>query len=153
METSTKTDNPHKIQQQATEGTLPQNEPPNQTLKFERDEANIPVESRGYVAINHITAQPEYAPRMERLFQSRSSFIDNCQGFRSLRVLRPREDAREYLVITEWDSEADFIAWTNSAEFQQGYRRAFEDLAHAQRKQNVPPMNSKFITYDLIERA
>lgn len=125
----------------------------NTKAKFEENPASNLTEAQGFVAVNFITTQPDYAARMENLFQTRAGFIDHCKGFRKMQVLRPREDANEYLVISEWDSEADFQNWTQSAEFQHGHRRAFDDLAHARKHNACPPMISNFSTYDLIESS
>lgn len=132
--------------------TRPEKQPAN-TPKFEQLGKSKQATTQGFVAINYITVRPDYAERMESLFESRAGCIDNCGGFRKMQVLRPRSDTNEYLVISEWDSESDFKAWTQSAEFQLGHRRAFDDLAQARKHNESPPMISNFRAYDIIESS
>ena len=44
------------------------------------------------------------------------------EGFVSLEILRPA-DADRYVVLTHWESEADFEAWTDSEEFRDAHSR------------------------------
>lgn len=74
--------------------------------------------------MNRISVNPEYAEAFEARFADRSSLVDQMTGFVSYRLLRPTNPNDPYIVMTFWESQAHFQAWTDSAEFQQGHARA-----------------------------
>ena len=113
---------------------------------------NPTLSPAGFVAINTIACEPSYIARFEELFQTRARAIDRLPGFIRMQVLRPSADGEPYLVVSEWANEASFQAWTASDEFRQGHRRAFEDVAEARRRGEVPPMRSEFRTYSVLTR-
>lgn len=104
----------------------------------------------GFVAINTIECEPSYIARFEELFQSRARAIDRLPGFLRMQVLRPSTEGEPYLVVSEWADEASFLKWTASEEFRVGHRRAFEDIAEARGRGEVPPMRSEFRTYSVL---
>ena len=104
----------------------------------------------GFVAINFISCAPEYRDRFEYLFSTRAKAIDQLPGFQHMHVLRPSEAGNDYLVISHWDSEEHFNAWTKSPEFLEGHKRGFEDIARAKAEGKEPPMKSTFRTYSVI---
>ena len=103
-----------------------------------------------FVAINYITCNEEYRDRFESLMTSRAGAIDSMEGFRRMHVLRPQETGKEYLIVSEWDSEDNFQAWTKSDAFVQGHRRAFADIKAARERGEEAPMSSEFQIYEVI---
>ena len=108
--------------------------------------------SAPFVAINYIDCEPHYIERFEQLFATRAHAIDRLPGFRQMQVLKPKDGEGSYLVISYWDSEAEFQAWTRSPEFHEGHKRAFSDLAKAKEEGNASPMRSSFKVYNVISR-
>jgi len=106
----------------------------------------------GFVAINTIECRPEYVERFRELFQTRAHAIDRLPGFRSMFVLEPKDGSQAYLVVSQWDDEECFRAWTESPEFIEGHRRAFADLKEAKARGEEPPMRSQFATYTVLAR-
>ncbi|MCS6929950.1 MAG: antibiotic biosynthesis monooxygenase [Saprospiraceae bacterium] len=106
--------------------------------------------NKGFVAINYITCEAEYTSRFEELFRTRARAIDRMPGFRFMSVLKPQQAGEPYLVISHWDSEAHFRAWTASPEFLEGHQRGFEDMRRAKESGQKPPMVSVFKTYEII---
>ena len=49
--------------------------------------------------------------------------IEKQQGFRAIRVLRPRK-SDTYIVYTLWESEADYNNWKKSPSFSEAYTLA-----------------------------
>ena len=47
--------------------------------------------------------------------------VDGMPGFISFQLLRPKKAGDPYIVITFWESEGHFKAWTQSDEFKEGY--------------------------------
>lgn len=105
---------------------------------------------KGFVAINYITCEADYASRFEELFRSRARAIDQMPGFVSMNVLKPQREGEPYLVVSYWQSEEDFKVWTNSPEFLEGHKRGFEDIRQAKANGQKPPMTSAFKTYEII---
>lgn len=103
-----------------------------------------------FVAINTITCDSSYIPRFKELFTTRAHAIDRLDGFISMQVLEPKAEGEPYLVVSQWSSEEAFQGWLKSPEFEEGHRRAFEDLRLAKERGEQPPMHSKFMTYEVL---
>lgn len=105
-----------------------------------------------FVAVNYITCEQDYVQRFEELFGSRAKAIDTTPGFADMYVLKPKTNTEPYLVVSHWDSEESFKAWTQSPAFLEGHKRAFADLAQYKQEGKTPPMKSDFKTYDILAR-
>ncbi|MFN8368228.1 MAG: antibiotic biosynthesis monooxygenase [Candidatus Kapaibacterium sp.] len=103
-----------------------------------------------FVAINYITCKEHYRERFEYLFSTRAKAIDTVPGFQSMNVLKPQKDGEDYLVVSYWENEDAFKNWTRSAEFLEGHKRAFADIAVAKEKGEEPPMHSSFKVYSVL---
>jgi len=103
-----------------------------------------------FVAINYITCKDDYKDRFEELFGSRAHAIDRMPGFKNMHVLKPDEPNGDYLIVSYWENEDNFKSWTKSAEFLEGHKRGFADLAVAKKEGKEPPMKSSFRTYKII---
>jgi heme-degrading monooxygenase HmoA len=106
--------------------------------------------TKSFVAINYISCSPEYIDRFEELFGSRAGAIDLMPGFHNMHVLRPAATGEPYLIVSYWENEASFKAWTGSPEFLEGHKRGFADLAAAKVAGKPAPMHSSFKTYNVI---
>lgn len=102
-----------------------------------------------FVAVNYITCEEHYRERFEELFTTRAHAIDTLPGFLGMNLLKPNEDGH-YLVISHWESEEQFQAWTKSPEFIEGHKRAFADLKRYKEEGKKPPMDSDFKTYTVL---
>lgn len=107
---------------------------------------------KNFVAINYITCSPEYTERFEELFGSRARAIDTMPGFVDMMVLKAAKPGEPYLIVSHWDSEESFKAWTNSPEFIEGHKRGFEDIRKAKEEGKPSPMHSDFKTYNVLAR-
>lgn len=114
--------------------------------------ATAPSHASNFVAINYITCTPDYRARFEELFGSRARAIDLMPGFQDMQVLRPQTEGEPYLVVSHWQSEEAFKAWTQSPAFLEGHKRGFEDLRRAKEEGRPAPMTSRFVTYDVFAR-
>ncbi|WP_243029367.1 antibiotic biosynthesis monooxygenase family protein [Thermus altitudinis] len=77
-----------------------------------------------YVTMNRIPVKPEFAHRFEEAFRTRARLVDRMPGFIRNLVLRPQNPEDPYIVMTFWESEAAFRAWTESPEFREGHARS-----------------------------
>jgi heme-degrading monooxygenase HmoA len=114
-----------------------------------KESANVSVEL-GFAAINYIQCDESYVHRFETLFMTRAGAIDKLPGFRHMHVLKPQRPGDAYLVVSYWDTEEAFKAWTQSPAFLEGHKRGFEDIRMAREQGLEPPMRSEFKTYTIL---
>ena len=76
------------------------------------------------VVMNRIPVNPEYAQAFEERFSDRAALVDGMDGFVSFQLMRPTQAEDPYVVMTHWESQAHFKAWTQSEEFKKGHARA-----------------------------
>ncbi|WP_105318492.1 antibiotic biosynthesis monooxygenase family protein [Thermus tenuipuniceus] len=77
-----------------------------------------------FVVMNRIPVKPEYAEQFEEVFRTRARLVDRMPGFLRNLVLRPQNPEDPYIVMTFWESEKAFRAWTESPEFRKGHARS-----------------------------
>jgi heme-degrading monooxygenase HmoA len=75
-----------------------------------------------FVVANRIPVADGRGEEFEERFRDRAGLVEDREGFVSLEILRP-VDADRYVVLTHWESEADFEAWTDSEAFREAHRR------------------------------
>ena len=61
-----------------------------------------------------LTPKPEFADQFQRELQELLGLVRAQKGFLQVEVLRPTDDANTYVIVSEWESEADFKAWEHS---------------------------------------
>lgn len=105
-----------------------------------------------YVAVNYISCKEDYKERFEELFATRKGAIDQMPGFQNMAVLKPQDGQSEYLIVSYWENEDNFKAWTKSKAFIDGHKRGFEDLRKAKEEGREAPMSSSFKTYEIISK-
>jgi len=76
------------------------------------------------ITSNRIPVNPEHADAFEERFKNRASQVDGMDGFIAFQLLRPTKDGDPYIVMTFWESQAHFEAWTNSKEFKEGHAKS-----------------------------
>ncbi|PJF41828.1 MAG: antibiotic biosynthesis monooxygenase [Phototrophicales bacterium] len=76
------------------------------------------------VTCNRIPVNPEHAAAFEERFADRASLVDGMDGFIAFQLLRPTKPDDPYIVMTFWESEEHFKAWTESEEFKEGHARS-----------------------------
>ncbi|WP_248895995.1 antibiotic biosynthesis monooxygenase family protein [Haloplanus halobius] len=70
-----------------------------------------------FVVANRIPVAEGRGEEFEDRFRERAGLVEDREGFVRLEVLRP-VDADRYVVLTHWESEDDFEAWTDSEAFR-----------------------------------
>ena len=76
------------------------------------------------VTCDRIPVNPEHAQAFEERFADRASLVDGMPGFISFQLLRPKQPDDPYVVMTYWESEDHFKAWTESDAFKEGHARS-----------------------------
>jgi heme-degrading monooxygenase HmoA len=77
-----------------------------------------------FVVMNRIPVNPEYNNQFEERFTHRAREVDKMPGFVRNQVLRPGNPEDPYVILTVWESRADFDAWVNSEAFQKGHAKS-----------------------------
>ena len=70
---------------------------------------------------NRIQVAKGHEKDFEARFAGRARLVENMPGFVRLEILRPIQGDC-YIVLTHWQDEASFRAWTDSAEFTEAHR-------------------------------
>mgnify|MGYP000078863264 CR=1 FL=1 len=70
------------------------------------------------VVQNRFEIAEGYEDEFLERFSNREGTIEEREGFRSFKLLRPADaDTNTFVAMTVWDSRADFEAWTDSEAF------------------------------------
>jgi heme oxygenase (mycobilin-producing) len=83
-----------------------------------------------FVMMNRMSVPPEFREKFEAAFSTRAKAVDTRPGFIKAEILRPKT-GNEYIVMTHWETEDDFIGWTGSKEYIEGHKRVgdFKDAS------------------------
>jgi heme-degrading monooxygenase HmoA len=73
------------------------------------------------IVTNRLHVSAEYAAEFEERFRQRSGLIDTMPGFIRNMVLRPTSEGGPYVVLTMWESQEHFDAWTQSEAFKKAH--------------------------------
>lgn len=65
-----------------------------------------------YVNITALTFPAGANEEIERRFATRRKAVDAAPGFESFELLRPVVGEERYFVVTRWDSQASYEAWS-----------------------------------------
>lgn len=76
------------------------------------------------VVMNRIPVNAAYQEAFEERFADRAALVDGMDGFVSFRLLRPVKAEDPYVVMTFWETQDHFLAWTHSDAFKQGHAQA-----------------------------
>ena len=74
--------------------------------------------------MNRIGVKPDFAAQFEESFRNRAGLVDGMPGFVRNEVLKPTKPGDPYIVLTYWEDQASFQAWTESDAFEQGHSRS-----------------------------
>jgi len=70
------------------------------------------------VVANRVPVTKGYEKEFEKRFDHRLSVVKRMPGFIRNEILRPIQ-GDHYILLTHWESQAAFEAWTRSEEFKQ----------------------------------
>jgi len=65
------------------------------------------------VKINAIDVPPGAGEELEKRFAARAGAVENSPGFLGFQLLRPTAGESRYFVVTHWESEDAFAAWSD----------------------------------------
>lgn len=82
------------------------------------------------VVSNRIPVARGHEEAFEKRFEDRAGLVENHPGFIRLEILRPKSVTMHggqmggsdyYVVLTYWESEQAFVAWTESEDFRRAH--------------------------------
>ena len=79
--------------------------------------------------VNAITVDRDRFDEFAERFATRAGRVSAAEGFESFQLLRPTDERNVCLVVTQWRSEDDFLAWVHGPDFAAG---------HSQHRQEGP---------------
>lgn len=92
------------------------------------------------VKINAITVPEGAGPELEARFAARKHAVDQSPGFEGFQLLRPTAGGTRYFVVTQWATEADFVAWRDGGARQ----------AHASGRQPVAT-GAQLLEFEVVD--
>lgn len=75
------------------------------------------------VKVNAITVPREDFDEFVRRYRTPAEEMPDAAGFEGFELLQPDDDRGVFFVLTRWRSDADFKAWTKSADFAARHAR------------------------------
>lgn len=75
-----------------------------------------------FVVMNRMGVPADLREKFEQAFLTRAKAIDRRPGFIRAEILRPTI-GDEYVIMSHWETAADFEGWVKSEEFAEGHRR------------------------------
>ena len=76
-----------------------------------------------FVGISEISVPTDGGPALEDAFRQRMGAVEAWPGFIRLSVLRDRRVGGRYLMMTEWDDHASFLAYMRSTDHRDSHSR------------------------------
>lgn len=61
----------------------------------------------------------EFVDQFQRELEELGRLVRHQKGFINMEVLRPVDDATALVILSEWETEADFRAWEHSPRHQE----------------------------------
>ncbi|MBI1801167.1 MAG: antibiotic biosynthesis monooxygenase [Chloroflexi bacterium] len=74
-----------------------------------------------YITTNRIAVSKGFEQAFEERFTGRPSHMPGVPGFIRNYLLRPADGNSPYVVMTLWESQAAFEAWTHSESFMKSH--------------------------------
>ncbi len=76
-----------------------------------------------YIAMNRFPIAAGKEETFEKTWKDRERFLQKVDGFRSFQLLRgpEKEGRRVFISHSTWETEAAFLAWTESAAFRSAH--------------------------------
>jgi heme-degrading monooxygenase HmoA len=99
-----------------------------------------------YVSLSRLRVAPERAPELVAAFRGRAGLVDTFDGFVDLQVWQSDRDPGEIVMVSRWDSRAQFTAYMKSREHQVSHARIDRDLDTAIRLERLEHLH----TYEVV---
>ena len=79
-----------------------------------------------YIAMNQFSILDDRHEEFEQVWKSRERHLKEMKGFLNFQLLKgdAKEGQRVYISHSTWSSKNDFLAWTESEQFQKAHQNA-----------------------------
>ena len=81
-----------------------------------------------YVSLSRLRVEPARAPELVAAFRARAHLVDRFDGFVDLQVWQSDRDPGELVMVSRWDTRAQFTAYMRSAEHKVSHDRVDPSL-------------------------
>lgn len=87
------------------------------------------------IKINAITVPTETGDELAQRFIARqqNGAMSNIPGFEGFELFQPTDEREQWLVVTRWESDDAFEAWTGSEEFRRAHERDDDENGNKKR--------------------
>jgi heme-degrading monooxygenase HmoA len=99
-----------------------------------------------YVSLSRLRIDPDRAPELVAAFRARAGLVDVFDGFVDLQVWQSDRDPGELVMVSRWDTRADFTAYMRSREHELSHARIDPDLDAAIRLERLEHLH----TYEVV---
>lgn len=72
-----------------------------------------------FIVMNRFPVRLEFAEQFEARIRNRPRRVESQPGFVRAQLLRPVNSGDPYVVLTAWETKADFETWVNADTFSQ----------------------------------
>ncbi|WGW12136.1 antibiotic biosynthesis monooxygenase [Saxibacter everestensis] len=93
------------------------------------------------VKINAISVPPQAGAELEKRFANRAHTVDNTPGFLGFQLLRPVKGEDRYFVVTTWEDEESFQAWSSGGAKE----------AHAGQARNPVASGADLLEFEVVD--
>jgi len=90
-----------------------------------------------YVSVSRLRVEPSATEELVEAFRSRVHLVDHFDGFLGLEVWLSDQDMGEVLMVSRWNTRADFTAYMKSTEHKASHARVSTDLKAAIRLEQL----------------
>ncbi|UTR14121.1 antibiotic biosynthesis monooxygenase [Salipaludibacillus sp. LMS25] len=81
-----------------------------------------------YVVMNELYVPIEGRDHVSKRFAESSGKMKHVPGCLDFMFLNPEDDSHHQIVLTKWESKADYENWINSDAFKQAHKKRRENL-------------------------
>ncbi|GAA2063665.1 antibiotic biosynthesis monooxygenase family protein [Williamsia deligens] len=92
------------------------------------------------VKINAISVPEGAGPELEKRFANRAHSVDGTPGFLGFQLLRPTKGEDRYFVVTQWESDEAFAAWSGGPARE----------AHAGERANPVSSGAELLEFEVV---
>lgn len=73
-----------------------------------------------------LSPKAEFVKEFQQTLANLTTLVRHQKGFINIEVLHPSDDSTAYVILSEWESEADFKVWEHSPQHQ----KTMDDYNH-----------------------
>ncbi|HUY77174.1 MAG TPA: antibiotic biosynthesis monooxygenase [Ktedonobacterales bacterium] len=84
------------------------------------------------VSLFHVRVPEQATAGFEQSWTKRAGMVDKMPGFKGLEILRAGDEPGKYIVLTRWETRADYDGWASSPAFTAGHAHSSQAAQEGQ---------------------